>query len=112
MSQPSGRYEAISDARLREDVLRARRVRLELSAQLLDERAQILCLLTVFGAPDCLQELPVGQNLVRVGRQGLNQVVFSAGEVDFFRALPDHVGGKVDLDIAGANDRRIRVVGY
>src|SRR5439155_26161501 len=69
------RHEPVADARLRDDVARRLRVRLDLLAQAGDVHVQIVRLVAVFGAPDPAQQHAVGDQLVRLRGEGAQQRV-------------------------------------
>jgi len=66
--------EAVTDARLRNDVLRALRVCLDLLADAGDVDVEIVVLRAVFGAPDLMQEHAVGEHLIGVLYEGEEKI--------------------------------------
>ncbi len=88
---------------------RADRCGLDLAAQVADVRAQRGDVVGVRRPPDLGQQHRVRQQPPRPRHQRRQQAVLDRREMDLHARPPDGVGGEVELDLAGAQDRLVAV---
>src|SRR5437868_8452680 len=74
--------ESIADTWLGRDVARYLRISLELLAQPRDVHVEVVCFRRGDGAPDLLEQHAVGEHLVGIGDERLEQVVFGRRQVN------------------------------
>ena len=92
--------EAVSSARLREQVSRPRRVGLDLAAQLGDVDVEVVRLGLVRGAPDLAQDRPVREELALVQREEPQQAELVRGELEQLAVSTVRLLLEVDLELA------------
>ena len=74
------------------------RLRLDLLSELVDHHAEVIDLLAVVGSPHGLQNLPMCQDLVRMGYEMPQQVVLFRREARDVSSSMDLPSVEVDLD--------------
>src|SRR4051794_10603663 len=97
--------EAVADARVGQDDLRARRIVLELAADVGDVDPQVVRLLAVARTPDLAQQRAVGEELAAVDGEHAQEVELDRREVHVLAVARDPARGEVDRDRAGPDDR-------
>ena len=83
-------HKAVADAALRQNVLRVRRVFLDLLAQVVDVQPDVVRLVAVLVAPDLRQQLIVRNCPARVLDQVVEQAVLGRAQLDPL-AVDDHL---------------------
>ena len=100
------RIEAVAQARLRDEVPRRGRVRLELATQLGDVDPEVVRLLLVARPPDVAQELLLRDEPTDVAGEDLEQVVLRGSEADLRTLSRHHTRGEVHRERSGLDRRR------
>jgi len=101
--------EAVADPGLGEQVLRSRRILLDLFSQLIHEYAQVLDLVAVIRPPDRLQQLRMGNRHVRMRHQILQKLELQC-EAEVLASLNHHNIAAI-YDLQEAEGSRYVVLG-
>jgi len=99
--------EPVAHAWFGDEVAGVRRIGFQFAADLGDEQAQVVGLLLVVRPPDLLQQLPLADQPAGVADQDLNELPFGGGQPDLSAAAGDLLGGQVDAEVRGLDDRGV-----
>ena len=97
--------EPVAHAWFGDEVAGVRRIGFQLAADLGDEDAQVVGFLLVLGPPDLLQQLPLADQPAGVAHQQLDQLPLGGGQADLSVVSGDLLGGQVDTEVRGVDDR-------
>src|SRR4029453_7371963 len=99
--------EPVAHAWFGDEVAGVRRIGFQFAADLGDEQAQVVGLLLVFRPPDLLQQLPLADQPAGGAGQQLNELPLGRGEADLPAVSGDLLGGQVDAEVRGLDDRGV-----
>lgn len=106
--QPPSGYKAVADTGFGEDVLRPRRIVLDLLPEMPHIDANVVAVLGMGWAPNGLQELAMGEDGIGIGDQVGQQPEFDRRQVNRLPILFDDAFAEVDANVAELENRQAR----